>query len=133
MKFIQITPDLLTGVEEMDKQHMRIADYINHIADLLSENKVEEVIESYKETLLPFVKHHLANEENFMLSIDYPDYETHRKHHDWVLNLFTDVAKNLSDKKSMRQALSLLTGWLYGHVGSVDKKYGVFYNSKVAL
>ncbi len=130
MRLIQINPDLLTGVEEMDRQHMRIADYINHVADLISEDKLEEAIEFFKETLLPFVKHHLASEENFMLSIEYPDYETHRKHHDWVLNLFIDVANKLSDKKSVRQAISLLTGWLYGHVGSVDKKYGVFITAK---
>lgn len=126
VKIISLTPDLLTGVERMDKQHMRIAELINIIASQLQEGNLQNAIDLYKDTLLPFVQFHLKDEEEYMASVGFPELEEHKKHHEWVLKLFSDVGESLKDPKSLRQALSLLTGWLYGHVGKVDKKYGEF-------
>ncbi|MEJ7621543.1 MAG: hypothetical protein WKI49_03355 [Aquificaceae bacterium] len=75
MRYMELTPDLYTGVKEMDDQHQGIVDRINTLA-----------------------------------------------------NLFTKLDKEMQDKKQARQALAILTGWLYGHVGRVDKRYGEFHS-----
>ncbi len=41
-----------------------------------------------------------------------------------LANLFTKLGEEMQDKKQARQALAILTGWLYGHVDRVDKRYG---------
>ena len=132
MRLIEITPDLLTGVEDMDNQYKRIAEYINYALDLAAEGKVEDAIAFYRETILPFVKYHLSSEEEFMESIGYPGYEEHKRYHGAVIRLFTQLGEELTDKKSLQSTAYILSGWLYGHVGKVDKKYGEFYK-KVCL
>ncbi len=132
MKLIEITPDLLTGVEEMDNQHIKMAEYINHVWSLALEGKIEDAISFYKEILLPYVKHHLSSEEEFMKSIGYPKYEEHKRRHDAVVGLFERLGNDLKDKDSIREAVYTLSAWLYGHVGKVDKDYGEFYK-KVCL
>lgn len=132
MRLIEITDELLTGVEEMDNQHRRIADLINKVAELLAEDKFQEAMEIFKNELIPFVKYHLEQEEHFMASINYPDIEEHKKHHGWVLELFNKLGNSIEDRKSARQALATVTGWLYGHVGKFDKKYGAFFAARIA-
>ena len=128
MRYMELTPDLYTGVREMDDQHQGIVDRINILADLLNVDKLQEAIDFYKNELLPFVVWHLQEEEKFMQSIGYPDFEEHQRHHKWVIDLFTKLGGEMQDKKQTRQALAMLTGWLYGHVGRVDKRYGEFYS-----
>ncbi len=70
VKFIEITPDLLTGVEEIDQQHENIANHINFMATLLSKGQVEEAIDYYNNTLIPYVALHLRAEEECLLSIN---------------------------------------------------------------
>lgn len=127
MKLIEITPDLLTGVERMDEQHKRIAEYINHGWSLLLEGKIQDAITFYRDTLLPYVKYHLQSEEEFLRSIKYPEYEDHKRRHEIVLSLFERLSNDSKDKESIREAIYTLYAWLYGHVGKVDKRYGKFY------
>ncbi|MEN3034653.1 MAG: bacteriohemerythrin [Aquificaceae bacterium] len=127
---IKFTEDLLTGVEEMDNQHKKIVDLINKTAERIAAGELQEAIRIFKEDLMPFVKYHLEQEEQFMASINYPEIEEHKRHHKWVIDLFNKIGSSLEDKESARQALALVTGWLYGHVGKVDKKYGVYSAAK---
>lgn len=132
MEYMKLTADLYTGVPEMDEQHQGIVDKINRLAVLLSEDRVQEAIEFFRNELIPFVAWHLEEEEKFMESVGYPMLEEHRQHHRWVLELFTKVGEEIKDKRSARQTLALLTGWLYGHVGKVDARgYGRFYQEIV--
>ncbi len=128
MRYMELTPDLYTGVKDMDDQHQGIVDRINTLANLLSADKLQEAINFYKNELLPFVVWHLQEEEKFMQEIGYPDFEEHQRHHKWVIDLFTKLGEEMQDKKQARQALAILTGWLYGHVGRVDKRYGEFHS-----
>lgn len=42
MSIIELTSDLLTGVEEMDKEHKVLVDMLNSIAELLKDGKRQE-------------------------------------------------------------------------------------------
>ncbi|MFN4319898.1 MAG: bacteriohemerythrin [Aquificaceae bacterium] len=133
VKFIEITPDLLTGVEEIDQQHENIANHINFVGTLLSQGQLQEAIDYYNNTLLPYLIKHLEAEESFLLSINYPDYEEHKKRHEAVIKQFTDIGKSIKNKEDVRWAISTMAAWLYGHVGKVDKRYGIFYREKQSL
>ncbi len=126
MEYMKLTPDLYTGIEDMDQQHQGIVDRINTLAELLSKDLTSQAIEFYRSELLPFVKWHLQEEEKFMESFSYPELEEHKRHHAWVIELFTKLGEEMEDKKQVRQAMAILTGWLYGHVGRVNKRYGEF-------
>jgi hemerythrin len=63
---IEFNDDLLTHVEEMDKQHMRLIALLNSVYEFLKEGKKEEALELFEKTLLRYVDYHLSEEENFM-------------------------------------------------------------------
>jgi hemerythrin len=80
-KLITMTDNLITGVEEMDKEHLELIEMINHVASLIKEGKKEEVKEFFINKFSAYIETHLKDEEKFMESIGYPELETHKKVH----------------------------------------------------
>jgi hemerythrin len=129
---IEFDDNLLTHVEEMDKQHMRLVELLNNVYELLKEGKKEEAIELFKREILSYIEYHLSEEEKFMEKIGYPELDNHRKAHDIfrreVYNLCTRIEKG--DPEAFKQALSYTLGWLYNHIAKTDKKYGIYAKEK---
>jgi hemerythrin len=129
---IEFDDDLLTHVEEMDKQHMRLVALLINVYELLKEGKKEEATELFKGELLSYVEYHLSEEEKFMEKIGYPELDNHRKVHDMfrreIYNLAPYIEK--ADPKAFREALSYAWGWLYKHIAKTDKKYGIYAKEK---
>jgi hemerythrin len=79
---IEFDDDLLTCVEEMDKQHMKLVALLNNVYEFIREGKKEEALELFEKELLFYVEYHLSEEEKFMEEIGYPDLDktSIRKH-----------------------------------------------------
>jgi hemerythrin len=129
---IEFDDSLLTHVEEMDKQHIRLVALLNNVYELLKKGKREEAIEFFKIEILSYTEYHFSEEEKFMEKIGYPELENHRKVHDIfrkeIYNLATRIEKG--DPEAFRQALSYTWGWLYKHIAKTDKKYGIYAKEK---
>ncbi len=125
---IEFDNSLITHVEEMDKQHLRLVALLNNTYELLKEGRKEEALELFQKELLSYVEFHLSEEEKFMEKIGYPELESHKK----VYEIFRREVKNLApyvergDLKAFREALSYAWGWLYNHIAKTDKKYGIY-------
>ncbi|MEZ0337630.1 MAG: bacteriohemerythrin [Aquificaceae bacterium] len=131
-ELIQLTEDLLTGVEEMDKDHAELVSMLNHTYQLLYEGKKQEAEKFFQEKILWYVDYHLTREEKFMESIGYPERERHRKAHENFRRVITDLAKHIEtgNPNAFKEALALAWGWLAGHIGKVDKRYGEYAREK---
>ncbi|WPM31843.1 bacteriohemerythrin [Hydrogenobacter sp. T-2] len=129
---LELTEDLKTGVEEMDKDHQMLVDYLNEVYTLLKEGKKEQAIRIFKEELLHYVNWHLTREEKFMEAIGYPEFERHKKAHDMFKKVILDLLPKVGsgDVEAFRESLALSWGWLAGHIGKVDKKYGEYAREK---
>lgn len=131
-KLITMTDDLLTGIKEMDSEHLELVEMINHIAHLLREGKKEEAEEFFVNELSTYVETHLKDEEEFMESIGYPELEAHKKVHEIfrreIYRLLPEIQKG--DYKAFIQALAMSWGWLYNHIAKTDKKYGLYAKEK---
>jgi hemerythrin len=129
---IEFDDSLLTHVEEMDKQHMRLVALLNNVYELLKEGKREGAIEFFKREILSYAEYHLSEEEKFMEKIGYPELDNHRKVHDIfrkeIYNLATHIENG--NPEAFRQALSYTWGWLYKHIAKTDKKYGIYAKEK---
>jgi len=129
---IEFDDNLLTHVEEMDKQHMRLVALLNNVYGLLKEGKKEEAFELLKRELMSYVEYHLSEEEKFMEKIGYPELNHYRKVHDMfrreIYNLASYIEKG--DTKAFRETLSYALGWLYNHIAKTDKKYGIYAKEK---
>ena len=129
---IEFDDSLLTHVEEMDKQHMRLVELLNSVYELLKEGKKEEALELFKREILSYTEYHLSEEEKFMEKIGYPELDDHRKVHDMfrreICNLAPYIGKG--DPKAFREALAHAWGWIYTHIAKTDKKYGIYAKEK---
>jgi hemerythrin len=129
---IEFDYNLITHVEEMDKQHMRLVALLNHTYELLKEGKKEEAIGLFKREILFYVEYHLSEEEKFMEKIGYPELDRHRKAHDMFRRAIYDLAQHIEkgDPKAFREALSYAWGWLCNHIAKTDKKYAIYAKEK---
>jgi len=129
---IEFGDDLLTHIEEMDKQHMRLVALLNNVYKLLKEGKREEALKLFKKELLSYVEHHLSEEERFMEKIGYPELDKHKKTHDTFRREIYNLSPYIEsgDPKAFRQALSYAWGWLYTHIAKTDKKYAIYAKEK---
>ncbi|MEJ7556296.1 MAG: bacteriohemerythrin [Aquificaceae bacterium] len=129
---VKLTEDLKTGVEEMDKDHQMLVDYLNEVYALLREGKKEQAIRIFKEELLHYVNWHLTREEKFMEAIGYPELEAHKKTHEMFRKVIYDLSSRLEngDAEAFREALAIAWGWLMTHIGKTDKKYGEYAKEK---
>ncbi len=132
VNMIEFADDLITHVEEMDQQHMRLVELLNNTYELLKEGRKEEAMKLFKDELLAYTEYHLSEEEKFMEKIGYPELESHKKVHEIfrreIQNLAPYVEKG--DPKAFREALSYAWGWLYNHIARTDKKYGIYAKEK---
>ena len=129
---IEFDDNLLTHVEEMDKQHMRLVALLNNVYELLRERNREEALELFKRELLSYVEYHLSEEEKFMEKIGYPELDNHRKAHEIFRREIYNLASYIEngDPKAFREALSYALGWIYKHIAKTDKKYGIYAKEK---
>jgi hemerythrin len=132
INIVEFDDSLLTHVEEMDEQHMRLVALLNNVYELLKEGKREEAIELFKREILSYVEYHLSEEERFMEKIGYPELDQHRKVHDMFRREIYHLAPYIEegDPKAFREALSYAWGWLYNHITKTDKKYAIYAKEK---
>ncbi len=117
------------GIDEVDSEHIILVDMLNRTQELLNQNKRDEALEFFSETLSLYVHEHFENEEAFMASFDYPDLDKHKTIHSnfrhTVDTLKPKIAKG--DNAAFRQALRDTYMWVVSHIGTTDREYVTYY------
>ncbi len=109
------------GVDIIDKEHRKLFSILNKLFDFgRSEEKsrfaCQEAIKYFREHAIQ----HFADEEAYMVSINYPGLETHKRIHKDFRERMLPTLENeleLSDysRTSIHHFLSVCAGWLIGH------------------
>lgn len=131
MALIKYTNDLITGVEEMDKEHRKLVELFNQVYELMKEGRKQEASEKFIKELKTYVDTHLKHEEEFMESINYPEIDKHKRLHGTFRKLVYALEDkiNSGDLSAFRQALAAAWGWIHVHIKTTDRKYGEYYRS----
>ncbi len=115
------------GVESIDKQHKQLFVTINRLLALGDEEgKKEWVCREGVKYLKNHVIEHFQHEEDYMRSIDYPDYEIHKRlHYDFQNNTLPSLEEELGEtdfsEEAMRHFLGVSIGWLLAHTQTEDQ------------
>lgn len=120
---------LSLGNTAIDKDHQRLFSIIRKIILLSRENDEERVQYAAKEGLkflISYAEKHFEKEEQFMLSVSYPEFARHKAmHDDFKTNILPALKKELDDNdysmESIRHFLGICTGWLTTHIMMVDQ------------
>ncbi len=109
------------GVDIIDKEHQKLFSILNKLFDFgrredKSHFACQEAIKYFREHAIQ----HFADEEAYMVSINYPGVETHRRiHKDFRERMLPALEKELEltgySKTSIQHFLGVCAGWLIGH------------------
>lgn len=126
MESFQWSTQYETGLLEVDEQHRRLVDLINHYGEKLAENvPVLEDIASVCTELFDYAKYHFQEEEELMerVGIDERHLDQHVEFHRSFLadatGIHNDIAPDNPGPAS--QLLHFLTHWLVHHILHVDQ------------
>lgn len=114
------------GVETIDEEHKKLFKIINNL--LLFQDKEETHQVACREGIKFFKQHavdHFADEEEYMLSIQYEDLEPHRRlHKGFRENTLPALERELEESNyspdSLEHFLGVCAGWLIGHTLTED-------------
>ena len=123
------------GLEQFDSQHKNLFKIINELIQNLSSNQDRESTGKVLSSLLDYTVVHFRNEEELMDKFGYPNYETHKKQHEFLAARVKEICRKFQTDGVVinEETVGFLVKWLQHHIARVDKEYVPFLKSKGIL
>lgn len=123
MAVLQWTPDLNTGISEIDQQHRRICEYINRLDRVLATHDRSE-LGAVIEGVVEYTMSHFSYEESLMEDAGYGFVNAHRRVHKMVVKRINDLRERYKKGEDVAAELhDMLSRWLFSHIRSEDRAY----------
>ncbi|NLJ99989.1 MAG: hemerythrin family protein [Clostridia bacterium] len=124
------TPSLSVGVDMIDEQHKTWFKKAEKLFEAGKKNQAKEYIGELLEFLDSYTKKHFADEEKYMLEIDYPEYEIQKKAHNAFISrlekLKNDYESSGGNITVIIRANKMVIDWLVNHISVMDKRIGEY-------
>ena len=136
---IEWNDKLLTGVDEIDRQHRFLVATLHDIQVRLNENPKHRLPERILRDLLAYAIYHFDTEEQLMKRHGYEFAEPalatlHVKQHRHFSSQIVDLRaqSQTGDAGTEETLLAFLTSWLYEHIAHTDQGLGEFICARTA-
>jgi len=128
---IKWTQELSVGHDTLDQEHKKWIAILNDFYQGLMEGKSKEKLSELIVAMLDYTKYHFANEEKYMKSLNYPDFEEHKEKHDFYVNKITEFYEKVKTGKMVLslEVTNFLKTWLIDHIKGTDQNYARFANN----
>ncbi len=130
---IQWNDAMLTGVEEIDRQHRVLVSTLNEIIASLPHGADEEMAERVTRDLLGYTLYHFDTERGLMEAHGYLeacafDAQSHLTQHQAFAERVEAMRAcvNRGEQLDMASLLRFLQQWLVGHIMNTDRRLGEF-------
>ena len=124
------TPDFSVGLAMIDEQHKKCFEKAEKLFEAGKNNQAKEYIGELLDFLEGYTKKHFADEEKYMLSIQYPGYQEQKRAHEGFIaqlaKLRSDYAASGGNILVILNANQLVVDWLTKHISTLDKKIGQY-------
>ncbi|MDF2567104.1 MAG: hemerythrin-like protein [Oscillospiraceae bacterium] len=124
------TESLSVGVGKIDDQHKTWFQKADQLFEAGKSGKGKEFIVQMFDFLDDYTKLHFRDEEIYMKSINYPEYDLQKQLH---TNFIAELAKLKKDYQAsggniivILNANQMIVDWLVKHISMQDKKIGEF-------
>lgn len=119
------------GHDEIDKQHQRLVNIINHLLRSLTDALEDREVDVVLTEVVEYTRYHFRTEEDLMAKHGYPDLQHHRELHKALVQQVAQKFDDLSHGKEVTaiDLISFLQHWLIEHIVAEDKRIGEFLNS----
>jgi len=127
------------GVNELNKQHLRLASYAVELSQIVEEISAKELtqadwrhVDALFSRICLVVAAHFRSEEELMEKHDYPAYADHKGLHNEFSSKLAEVQSKINNRnlKFGGKCCTLLWDFLYVHINEVDIKYKEFLEEK---
>lgn len=125
------TEDLSVGHEPLDLEHQKWIAILNDFYEGLKDGKSKEKLVELVVAMLAYTRYHFASEEKYMKSINFPDFEEHKKKHDFYAAKITEFHEKIKNGKMVLslEVTNFLKTWLINHIKGTDQNYARFANN----
>lgn len=134
-KVLEWDVDISVNDPVIDSQHNDLLKQIGVLSFSLMAGDATNKIQDTIEFLDKYIEDHLDYEEKYMLKNEYPDFEHHKKIHDFARNSMIDFKNRVSNEDEDKEKLikdieKHLREWWLDHITVTDKKYAAFIEEK---
>lgn len=124
------TPLLTVGVDLIDEQHKTWFDKAEKLFEAGRKREGQQYIGELLEFLDSYTKEHFADEESYMLKINYPGYEEQKKAHTAFIAQLAELKENYATSGGnilvILNANKIIIDWLVKHISNMDKNIGKY-------
>ena len=119
------------GLESLDAQHKQLFSLVNKLYEPENNHMTEEELAGILYAFSDYMNVHFKDEEEYMLSIGYPDLLEHIQLHNELVNYLTSVIKTHAKVDTIKTKIRLLAERiLVNHIVHEDIKIKQFEISK---
>jgi methyl-accepting chemotaxis protein len=120
--------DLEFGIPAIDDEHKRLMDLANRVYVLVKTVDDPQVLKASFAELRSYAARHFADEEKFMVSIDFPEAAEHRRQHEIFIDRLDTLARDYQMGAEIRgiDVIGLLGNWWQSHIKGSDGKVAQF-------
>lgn len=116
-----------TGISHIDEQHKHLFEIGNRAYSLIDDNmdKFDEIVAVIEE-LKNYTVYHFTSEEEYMKSIGYRKFLSHKVEHDDFVSKINGIDLEKMDEnqeKSLRELIGLVFDWVTEHILGRDMEY----------
>ena len=130
------TQNLAVGVELIDQQHKTWFEKADQLFEAGKQGKSRDYIVKMFDFLDEYTKTHFKDEEKYMLSINYPEYNVQKQLHTGFISKLADLRKEYEASGAnisvIINANQMILDWLVKHISMQDKKIGEFAKKRKA-
>lgn len=125
----ELNGELVTGNEQIDKEHGELIRILNEFIMISSTGQEKQTMETLQ-FLVNYVKTHFSHEESLQRQSKYPKYEKHAKIHRHLEEAVLNAQKEFESKGFSYQLSAMvivrLGGCIMAHILSEDKEFAKY-------
>ena len=123
MAILAWVPELDTGIDEIDRQHRRIVDYINKLYEL-RESPDRQALGDVIGEMVDYTLSHFVFEETLIENAGYMFAGPHKKVHELFTRRVSEMQTRFDAGEDVAAELhGLLSRWLFNHIRNEDHGY----------
>ena len=114
------------GIEEIDTQHKKIIEMINHLDQSRFDGSFGSEVNVVLVQLVKYSMEHFKYEEELMVKLKYPEFEKHRELHSELTDQIAVLLRRLKQGYNINayEIISILKTWIIDHISKEDRKFG---------
>jgi hemerythrin len=122
------TDALSIGNPHMDKEHVRIIELYNKLADGINKGLDRRQIAEILSGMFDYSLFHFKHEELYMKLIEYPELDAHKEQHKAYILHVSQLNANFFSPDSLEPEaiLTFLGNWWRNHIQKTDIQYEVY-------